>query len=323
MPKPTIILTHPLFPDLVNRHLKPHARVKVVRSRSELLKAIPMADGLITLLTERVDEQLLQAAPRLRAVANVAVGVDNIDLAACAERGVRVTNTPRVLTRATAEMTLALLLAAARRLPEGEAICRKNAFSGWTLDYLLGQELRGRHAVILGAGQIGREVARLFRALGISTEFIVRGDSSPQIDSRLRRAQILSIHCPLTSETHHWLNARRLALLPSDAIVLNTSRGPVIEEKALIRALQNRRIFAAGLDVFEHEPEIPKGLRLLSNVVLAPHLGSATTETRRSMAHLAIQGVLGLLRGQHPRNEVRFPRTYGASRKRPSNHHRL
>lgn len=305
MAKPLVVLTHPLFPDLVRKELHPHARVKVARSPADLRKILPQAEGLMTLLTDRVDAPLLARAPHLRAIANVAVGVNNLDLVACRKRGVRIVNTPGVLVRATAELTLALLLAAARRLPEGEAICRRDAFPGWGLDYLLGFELRGREAVIVGQGQIGRETARLFRAIGLKVTFITSRDSDAKIRTRLRRAQVLSFHCPLTPDTHHWLDARRLALLPRDAIVLNTARGPVVDEAALARALRTKRIFAAGLDVYEQEPRIPRALRMLPNVVLAPHLGSATQETRRAMVSLAIRGLVGLLRGQAPGNEVR------------------
>jgi lactate dehydrogenase-like 2-hydroxyacid dehydrogenase len=298
-----VVIAHPLAPHL--RKLLP-GKVTLATTPAALKRELAKADALVTLLTLRVDAKLLDQAPRLRVVGNIAVGVNNIDLAECARRGVKVVNTPRVLTRATAELTLALLLAAARRLPEGEALCRSGRFRGWAIDMLLGLELRGRHAVILGPGQIGRETARLFRALGISTEFISRRDTERQIATKLRRAQILSIHAPLTPETRHWLGARRLALLPRDAIVLNTARGPLVDEKALIRALKNRRVFAAGLDVYEHEPEIPRALRRLPNVVLLPHLGSATRETREAMARLAVTGVAQVLGGKRPWNLVKF-----------------
>jgi glyoxylate reductase len=306
--KPTVVVTHPLFGAVIDRDLRPHARVILARTRAALLRALPKADGLVTLLLDRVDDALLARAPRLRAVGNVAVGVNNIDLAACARRGVRVCNTPKVLTRATAETALALLLAAARRLPEGERLCRSGRFRGWEPDMLLGLELKGRNAVIVGPGRIGRETGRLLRALGLTVEYVGRGEPEARLRARLRRAQVLSIHLPLTRETRHWLDARRLALLPRDAIVVNTSRGPVIDEKALIRALAGRRIFAAGLDVYEREPVIPASLRRLPNAVLLPHLGSATRETREAMARAAVTGVIGILRGKRPWNEVKIRR---------------
>lgn len=306
--KPLVVLTHPLLPDVVQSELRPYARVVIARTRPKLLKALKNADGLISLLTCRVDDELLRAAPKLRAVGNFAVGYDNIDLAACAARGVRVVNTPDVLTRSTAELTLALLLAAARRFPEGEALCRANRFKGWEPDMLLGQELKGRSAVIVGPGRIGLETARLFRAVGLKVSFITSQDSEATIRSKLKKAQVLSLHLPLNAKTRHWLNRARIALLPRDAIVLNTTRGPTIDEKTLTQALRSRRLFAAGLDVFEKEPWIPVTLRKLPNVVLLPHLGSATRQARQGMAELAIRGVLGILSGKRVRNEVKYSR---------------
>ncbi len=310
--KPTVVLTDPFIPEVIERELKPRAQVLIARDRKHLEKLIAGADALITRFSDRVDEALLAKAPRLRAIGNFAVGFDNIDFKACARRGIRVTNTPDVLTRATAELTLALLLACARRLPEGEALCRRGRFGGWDPRMLLGLELKGRRAVIVGRGRIGGETARLFRGIGLKVEFITREDSAAAVRTKLRRAQVLSLHVPLSAATRHWLDARKLALLPRDAIVLNTTRGPVVDEQALIRALsakpQSRRIFAAGLDVYEREPEIPAALRKLPNTVLLPHLGSATHEARTAMARLAVSGVLALLGGGRPSNEVRFPR---------------
>ena len=171
---------------------------------------------------------------------------------------------------------------------------------------LLGLELLGRTAVLVGQGRIGRETACLFEGIGLKIQWITRQDSDSKIARKLKHAQILSLHCPLTPQTHHWLNASRLKLLPKDAIVLNTTRGPVVDEAALIRALQQRKIFAAGLDVYECEPKIPPALLRLKNVVLLPHLGSATIQAREGMARLAISGLLGILSGKRPANEVNF-----------------
>ncbi len=268
-------------------------------------RVLKTADALITVLSTRVDDALLAKAPKLKVVANYAVGYNNIDVEACARRGVRVVNTPKVLTRATAELALTLLLAAARRVPEGEAMCRAGEFHGWEPDMLLGLRLEGRNAVIFGAGRIGTETARLFEAIGMTVEFIKRDTPQREVTAKLKRAQVLSLHAPLTPQTQHWLDAKRIALLPRDSIIINTARGPVIDEAALIRALKARKIFAAGLDVFEREPEIPAELRKLPNAVLLPHLGSATVETRAEMASLAIQGVLQILRGGNPWNEIK------------------
>ncbi|MGE0614612.1 MAG: 2-hydroxyacid dehydrogenase [Bacteriovoracia bacterium] len=299
-----VALTYPLPRRVIDDVVKPWADVTLVRTRAELIRALPRMDGVLTLLTDRVDEPLLQRAARLRAVGNVAVGYDNIDLNACQRRGIAVLNTPDVLTRATAELTLALLFATARRISEGNALCRSGRWRGWDPGQLIGQQLQGRRAVILGRGRIGRETAKLLRALGIRAEFITRTDRPSAIANKLNRAQILSIHAPLTPKTRHWLNAYRLGLLPPDAIVLNTSRGPLIDEAALAAALARKQIFAAGLDVYEHEPRINPRLRKLPNVVLLPHIGSATAQTREAMARLAAQGVINVLRGKRAKNRV-------------------
>lgn len=308
--KPTVLLAHSIHREVIARELKPHVRVLIAKDRADLAKKIAHADGLITRFFDLVDEALLRKAPKLRAIGNFAVGYDNIDLKACKARGIRLTNSPNVLTRATAELTLALLLAAARRIPEGEALCRTGRFSrrggGWQPDLLLGLELKGRQAVLVGKGRIGSETARLFSGIGLKVAWITRDDSAREIAAKLRGAQVLSLHVPLTPKTRHWLDTRKLALLPKDAIVLNTTRGPVVDERALIETLKKKRIFAAGLDVYEHEPAIPLALRRLPNVVLLPHLGSATEQARAGMARLAVRGVLALLNGGSPANEVKF-----------------
>ncbi len=304
--KPCVVLTYPIHHEVIENELKPHARVKLITDPGKLPQALKDADGLITLLTQPVNDLLLTHAPRLRVVGNMAIGVDNIDLKACARRKIAVINTPDVLTRATAEIAVTLLFAAAKRIPEGETMCRQGQFRGWKPDLLLGLELKGRHAVLVGKGRIGQETGRLLKALGLKVEFITRMDSASQIEKKLKRAQVLSFHIPYQESTRHWLNKRRIELLPRDAIVINTARGPIIDEKALMRALKRKRIFSAGLDVFEREPEIPKALRTLPNVVLLPHLGSATFETRKAMARLVVQGTLGILSGKRVPNTVKF-----------------
>lgn len=308
-PLPKVVLTHPFHPRVMKEHFQGRVRPVIVRNRRELEREIREAQGLITRFSDRVDAKLLSRAPQLKAVANFAVGFDNIDLQTCARLGIRVTNTPDVLTRATAELTLALLLAAARRLPEGERLTRGGHWKGWAPDQLIGQELRGRTAVLVGRGRIGRETARLFKSVGLRVRWITRRSTQAQIRRGLQQAQILSLHLRLTPETRHWLNRERLALLPGEAIVVNTTRGPVIDEAALIDALTRRKIFAAGLDVYEREPAVPKSLRRLPNVVLLPHLGSATEEARAGMARLACTGLLGILNGKRPSNEVKFRRS--------------
>lgn len=286
--KPLILLLDPVHPHL-RALLK--ARCRLTQDPGKL----PEAEGLVCLLSHTIDRKLLARGVKLRVVANYAVGLNNIDLEECARRKIRVCNTPGVLTRATAELTLALLLAAARRFPEGEALCRSGRFRGWAPDLLLGHELGGRRAVLLGKGRIGRETARLFRALGMKVEFITRKDRESEIARKLRRAQVLSLHAPLTEATRHWLSKKRLELLPRDAIVLNTARGPLIDERALADALRRRRIFAAGLDVYEREPRIERALRACPHAVLLPHLGSATVSTRKAMADVLARGILAAL----------------------------
>lgn len=303
----TLISLHPMLTQAAAR-LAPDANVITLSkpSSASLARAAKKSDGILTLLSTPIPEDVLKSAPFLRVVGTMSAGLDHIDLAACKRHGVAVVHTPRVLTRATAELTLALLLAVARRLPEGEALCRKGRFKGWVPDMLQGLELKGRRALVVGRGPIGREVARLYKALGLRAQILPRHPSHATVLNALKRAQVLSLHLPLTSETHHWLNARRICALPRDAIVINAARGPVVDEKALITALKARAVFGAGFDVYEREPEIPKPLRRLPNVVLLPHLGSATIETRARMAEMTVQGVLTELAGRKAPNRVKL-----------------
>lgn len=274
------------------------------------------ADALVCLLLDRIDAALLARAPRLRVVANCAVGHDNVDLAAATAAGVYVTNTPDVLTEATAELAYALLLACARRLGEGERLIRSGAWTGWALDQLLGVGLTGKTLGIIGYGRIGRALAR--RALGSSMNVIyadpgvapsaaqspdaTRGPLS--IDEVFASADAISLHCPLTPETHHLVNARRLALMKPTAVLVNTARGGCVDEPALIQALRDGRIAGAALDVYAREPEISRGLLDCPRLVLAPHIGSATIEARTAMAQLCANAVIAVLRGHRPPNLV-------------------
>jgi len=303
---PFILLTDPLRETVVRRVLRGKARWAIATTRADLHRALPKADILITLVRDPVDAATLNRGAKLSIVGNHAVGLDNIDLKACRARGIRVVNTPDVLTRSTAELGLALLLAAARRIPEGEAVCRRGGAWRWEVNLLLGQELKGRMAVIVGPGRIGRETARLYRAIGLKTVFIGSADSAPAIRRKLQTADVISIHAPLTFKTRHWLDSRKLALLKPSAIVINTARGPLIDEKALVVALRKRRIFAAGLDVFENEPRLSRELRSLPNVVLLPHIGSATETARDAMTEAVLTGVLGIWSGKAPWNEVKL-----------------
>jgi glyoxylate reductase len=258
----------------------------------ELLDGPAGAAGLVAIPTLRVDGDLLDlAGPELRIVANYAVGLDNVDLDAARERDIVVTNTPDVLTRATAEHALALLLALVRRVAEGDRLIRRR--EPWRLQptFMLGHGLAGRTLGVVGPGRIGREVARLAEALGMSTLSARRGEP---LDDVLR-ADVVSLHCPLTDETRHLIREQSLALMRPDAVLVNTSRGAVVDEEALVSALRSGTIAGAALDVFEDEPEVHPGLLELENVVLTPHLGSATHEAREAMGVLCVDALKAVL----------------------------
>jgi glyoxylate reductase len=311
MNKFKVLLTSPFIPSVIKTELAPYVTIEYAQTRAELLKKIVSADALISRYADKIDNAVLEKAKTLKVVGNFAVGYDNIDLKTCASKKIHVVNTPNVLTRATAELTVALLFAVARRVHEGEKLCRSGRFKkNLKADELLGLELQGRHAVLVGEGRIGTETGKILRNLGMSVEYIHSDENPEQLVIKLKRAQVLSFHCSLNPSTRHWLNAKRLALLPKDSIVLNTTRGPVVDEKALIRALKNRRIFGAGLDVYENEPKIPPALRALPNAILLPHVGSATETARKAMAQLVVNGVLRILGaipgGQDVPNEVKF-----------------
>jgi glyoxylate reductase len=259
------------------------------------------ADALVCLLLDRIDAAVLAAAPRLKIVANCAVGVDNIDLAAAARAGVAVTNTPDVLTEATAELAFALMLAAARRLGDGERLARSGAWGGWALDQLLGVQLAKKTLGIVGYGRIGQALAR--RAVGFGMT-VIHADLGDDVDALFRQADVVSLHCPLTPATRNLVDARRLALMKPTGIVVNTARGGIVDEAALAEALTANRLFAAALDVFAGEPRIDPRLLAAPRLVLAPHIGSATTEARTQMAQLCADAVIAVLSGRRPPNLV-------------------
>ena len=268
----------------------------------ELHRAIAGADAVVTMLHDRVDDGFFVAAgPQLRSVANVAVGYDNVDVAAAERHGVVVTNTPGVLTDSTADLAIALMLAVTRRLGEGERLIRGGSGWSWNMFFMLGTSLTGKRLGIVGPGQIGRATARRAEAFGME---VVYAGRSGGLEELLKTSDVVSLHCPLTPDTRHLINAERLALMRSSAYLINTARGPVVDEAALVRALQDRVIAGAGLDVFENEPEVHPGLLELDNVVLVPHLGSATVETRTAMASLAAENVVRVLGGDPPLTAV-------------------
>lgn len=279
---------------------------------------IPRDDavGLLPLLTRTVGQEEMDRLDRLRVIANYGVGHDNIDLAAAHARGIGVSNTPGALTLATAEMTWALMLAAARRLSEGERLARGGTWTGWHPTQLLGKGLDGRVLGIVGAGRIGTEVARRAPAFGMSLVYSSRrrsrrleratGGRRVSLDELLATADVVSLHVALTPETQHLIDARALASMKRDAILVNTSRGPVVDEEALIAALEAGGLRAAALDVYEDEPAIPERLRALVNVVLMPHLGSATDRARQGMWQLAWENLLRGVRFRKLRNPVAY-----------------
>jgi glyoxylate reductase len=282
--------------------------------REELLTRAADATAILSMLTERIDVELMEAAPRLRIVANLAVGYDNVDVSAATERGIVVTNTPDVLTEATADLAWALLMGAARRLGEGERLVRAGRWDGWGPTQLLGRSVWGRTIGIVGMGKIGTAVARRARGFDMSVLYhnrTARPDVEADIGARLvaldellRRSDFVSLHAPLTEQTRHIIDADALAKMTSDAVLVNTGRGPLVDEAALVRALQDRTIAAAGLDVFEREPAIESGLADLDNVVLAPHIGSATIEARSAMVRCCSENIVAVLSGNPPLTPV-------------------
>jgi glyoxylate reductase len=281
-------------------------------SREELLRRVAGADAVVSLLTERIDAELLDAAgPQLKVVANVAVGYDNIDVPACNARGITATNTPGVLTEATADIAFGLILMATRRLGEGERLIRSGQAWKWGMFFLLGSSLQGKTLGVVGMGGIGQATARRAKAFGMEIVYQSRSEIDPAItaelgarrvdlDELLAVSDVVSLHCPYGPNTHHLIGAEQLAAMKDSAYLVNTARGPIVDEAALAAALRDGTIAGAGLDVFEKEPTVHPGLLDLDNAVLVPHLGSATVETRTAMAMLAADNTLAVLSGGQP-----------------------
>ncbi|MDF1565693.1 MAG: D-glycerate dehydrogenase [Deltaproteobacteria bacterium] len=279
--------------------------------REELIAGARRSEVVICALTDRIDAGVLH--PGLKVVANYAVGVDNIDLAAAREAGVVVTNTPDVLTDATADLAFALLLAAARRLPEAERFLRAGRWEGFRASALLGRRVAGAHLGVVGAGRIGQAVLSRGKGFGMELSYWSREPKDPArvsgathrpLDELLERCDFVSLNVALTPETRHLLDARRLERMKPGAVLVNTSRGPVVDEAALARVLAEGPLFAAGLDVYEEEPRVHPALLELENVVLIPHLGSATDVCREAMVELCVDGVEAVLAGREPANRV-------------------
>ena len=312
-----LVVSSAALPIDIRPHLPPGARLIIPErgsfDRARLLAELEPADALISLLDVRVDDELLAAGPRLRLVANCAVGYDNVDVAAATRRGVLVSNTPDVLTDATADLAFALLLAAARRLREGQELVASGRWEGWAPDQLLGQSVAGCTLGIVGLGRIGQAVAR--RARGFDMEILYTGPRDvPQaaalgarrvtFEELLARADAITLHVPLGPETRHLIDAAALARMKPTAILVNTSRGACVDEAALAAALERGAIAGAGLDVFEEEPAVHPGLLASPRAVLAPHLGSATLAARGGMARLCAEAVAAVAAGRRPAHPV-------------------
>ncbi|MCR4396111.1 MAG: D-glycerate dehydrogenase [Candidatus Saccharicenans sp.] len=317
--KAKVLLTHPLLPEamdyLASQVELELATREMILPRSELLARVGDKQGLLCFLTDTIDREVMDRAPELKVISNCAVGVNNIDLKEAWSRGLLVTNTPEVLTEATADLTLSLILATTRRLVEADRFCREGRFRGWQVDLFLGQELSGRTLGIIGFGRIGRAVAR--RALAFNLKIIYHDPHRlepalekelqveyRELDELLREADIVSIHARLTPQSYQLISRDRLQLMKKTAVLINVARGPIVEEKALAEALTSGRLWAAGLDVYENEPDISPELLRLDNVILLPHIGSATYETRKQMCFLAVKNLLQGLRGERPDNLV-------------------
>jgi glyoxylate reductase len=311
---PTILVTRRL-PSSVLSKLKAIGEVDLYTGeaaipRAELLSRVADKDALVCLLTDAVDREVIDRAPALKVVANVAVGFNNVDVPYARSRGIVVTNTPDVLTEAVADFTWAMILAITRRVSEGERLVRSGRWTGWALDQLLGMELRGKQLGLVGAGRIARAVAARAAAFGMRVAYATRrADDSldgeaMSLDRLLVTSDVVSLHVPLTPDTTHLIDRKSLARMKRSAYLVNTSRGPVVNEEALAWALQNHLLAGAALDVYEREPAVHPDLLRLDNVLLLPHLGSATTEARTAMADLAVENVLAVLGGRPPLTPV-------------------
>jgi len=285
-----------------------------VLTKEEIMEGVKDKDALLCLLTDKIDAEIMDAGNRLKVISNYAVGFDNIDVEEATKRGIAVTNTPGVLTETTADLTWALMLAVARRIVEADGFIRAGKWRGWAPMQFLGTDVHGKTLGIVGLGRIGAAVAK--RAVGFNMKTVYYdarrneglekelGIKYAPLDELLKISDFVTIHVPLLPTTHHLIGERELGLMKPTAYLINTSRGQVIDERALIKALKGRKIAGAALDVFEREPEVPKELIEMSNVVLTPHIGSASVETRTKMAMMAVENLLSVLRGEIPKNLV-------------------
>jgi len=316
--KPRILVTRATFDDVIEElrkrfDVEDNQKDDIPWSAEELRRRLADKDGVLPTGSDRIDAAVLDAAPRLKAVCNIAVGYNNIDLAACSERGILATNTPEVLDDTTADMTWALLMAAARRVTEAERWLRAGNWKGWKNDQFLGVDVHHATLGIIGMGRIGRAIARRARGFSMRVLYCNRsrapravekalGVKYASMDRLLRESDFVSLNLPYSPESHHLVGAKQLALMKPSAVIVNAARGGIIDDAALVDALGERRIAAAGLDVFEGEPKLHPGFLGLDNVALAPHIGSATRATRTAMAILAIKNMTAALSGKRPPN---------------------
>jgi glyoxylate reductase len=317
--KPKALATRPLFAparEILDGHFEmEYWPVQEKMPRGELLQRVADKDALICLLTEKIDSELLAAAPKVRIVCTVSVGYDHIDVPACTQRGVMVTNTPGVLDETTADLAWALLMAIARRVVEGDGWVRTGTWPGWELDQLLGGDVHGKTLGVIGFGRIGRGMAR--RALGFQMKVLYHnrtrvppeverelGAESADLDRLLRESDFVTLHVPLSAQTRHLISSAALEKMKRTAYLINTARGPVVDEKALAQALEKQQIAGAALDVYEDEPKVHPALLSRRDVILAPHIGSATIETRTKMAVMAATNAADFFAGRRPPNAL-------------------
>ena len=317
--KANALLTKKLLPDAME-YLKKHIRFEVAGidrypTKKEIISGIKDKQGLVSFLVDQIDKEVIDAAPHLKVIANCAVGYNNIDISYAASKGITVTNTPGVLTDTTADLTWALILSVARKIPQADRFTRQKKYKNWELDLFLGKDLEGKQLGIIGMGRIGKAVA--LRALPFKLKIVY---SDPKklateeekkyrarylpLENLLKTSDIITIHSALTKETYHLISGKNIHLLKKQAFLVNVSRGPVVEEKALAEALEKGNLWGAGLDVYEKEPEIEERLLSLDNVVLLPHIGSASFNTRAQMSMMAAKNLVCVLSGKKPLNPV-------------------